>query len=88
MITLIEAIGYLAIAYGSHTALPVADAVDKFNDHFAVRVDAGKSCWDRVSGEAGVYGGPHEFELDLACNYRLKKVAREGVVYDWILERE
>ena len=88
MVTLLEAVGWWAIAWGSHTALPVADMVDRFNDRFAARVDNGRTCWDRVSGESGVYGGPHEFSLDLACNYRLKKVAKEGIVHEWVIERQ
>ena len=35
MVTLIEAVGYLAIALGSHTALPLADMVDRHNERFA-----------------------------------------------------
>ena len=85
---IIEGIGWIATAMMGFHSLPVADAVNEYNDHFAMEVDRGSSCWDRVSGFEGVYGGPHEFTLDLLCNYRLKKVAREGTVYDWILERQ
>jgi hypothetical protein len=87
MVTLIEAIGYLAIAFGAHTILPVADAVDKYNDRFAMRVDAGKSCWDRVSGKVGVYGGPHEFTMDAMCNYKLHKETVNKDVTVWKLKR-
>ena len=85
---IVEGIGWVAMAWASHTALPVSDMVDRYNDRFAVRVDSGKSCWDRVSGEVGVYGGPHEFTMDLACNYRLKKTVVKEDVTKWSLERQ
>ena len=82
-----EFLGWIAsVAMGAQT-LPVADALNDYNNHFAMEVDRGSSCFNRVSGFEGVYGGPHEFDMDLLCNWRLKKVAREGTVYDWILER-
>ena len=84
----IEFLGWLSAAWMGGTTLPVADAVNEYNDHFAMEVDRGSSCFNRVSGIEGQYGGPHEFDMDLLCNWRLKKVAREGVVYDWILERQ
>ena len=85
---IMEGLGWIAAAALGFHGTPVADQVNKFNDHFAMQVDAGKSCFDRVSGEAGVYGGPGEFTMDLLCNWRLKKVATEGTVYNWILERQ
>jgi len=87
MVTLIEAVGYLAIAWGSHTALPFADMVDRHNKRFARRVDSGHSCWDRIGGSAGEYGKPEDYSLDLACNYRLVKTTEEGTVTRWRLIR-
>lgn len=87
MVTIMEAIGYLAIAWTSHATLPVADAIDKFNNQFAISVDAGDSCWDRVSGQEGIYGGPHEFTLDATCNYKLHKETVTKDVTVWKLKR-
>lgn len=84
---IVEGIGWIAMAWASHTVLPVSDMVDRYNDRFAARVDAGKSCWDRVSGEVGVYGGPHEFTLDAACNYRIETYEEQGTVKKWRLIR-
>lgn len=84
---IIEGIGWIAMAALGVHGTPVADALNDYNNHFAMEVDRGSSCFNRVSGFEGVYGGPHEFDMDLLCNWRLKKVAREGTVYDWILER-
>jgi len=84
---IIEGIGWIATAALGLHGTPVADALNDYNNHFAMEVDRGNSCFNRVSGFEGVYGGPHEFDMDLLCNWRLKKVAREGTVYDWILER-
>ena len=84
---IIEGIGWIAMAALGVHGTPVADALNDYNNHFAMEVDRGNSCFNRVSGFEGVYGGPHEFDMDLLCNWRLKKVAREGTVYDWILER-
>ena len=87
MVTLIEAVGWFAIAWTSHTVIPISNAIDEWNNHFAVEVDSGNSCFDRVSGIEGHYGGPHEFSLDPLCNYRIKKAPVEGQRYEWILER-
>ena len=84
---IIEGIGWVATAVLGLHGTPVADALNDYNNHFAMEVDRGNSCFNRVSGFEGVYGGPQEFDMDLLCNWRLKKVAREGTVYDWILER-
>ena len=85
---IIEGIGWIATAMMGFHTLPVADALNKYNDHFAMEVDRGNSCWDRVSGFEGVYGGPHEFELDLVCNYKLKKVTETKDVTSWKLVRD
>jgi hypothetical protein len=85
MTPVIELVGWAALALMSHGA--ISGPVETFNNHFAKRVDAGRSCFDRVSGTEGVYGGPHEFTMDLACNYRLKRKAVQGTVYEWSLER-
>ena len=87
MVTLIEAVGYWAIAWGAHTALPLADMVDRHNERFAHRVDAGRSCFDRVGGTEGEYGSPEHYSLDLACNYRITKTTEEGTVTRWRLIR-
>jgi len=87
MVTLIEAIGYMAIAWGSHSALPLADAVDRYNNRFAHRVDAGRSCFDRIGGEVGSYGSPEDFDLDPLCNYRLETYEVEDTVTKWRLIR-
>ena len=84
---LIEFIGWIAAAYAGHTALPVADAVDHYNREFAIAVDAGDSCFNRVSGEYGIYGGPHEFDLDPLCNYRIETYEEPGTVTKWRLIR-
>ena len=83
----IEFLGWLSAAWMGTVTLPLADAINEYNNHFAMEVDRGSSCFDRVSGIEGYYGGPHECSMDLVCNYRLKKVAREATVYDWVLER-
>ena len=85
---IIEAIGWLALTFGSHSALPISPAIDKFNTEFARRVDAGKSCWDRVSGSEGHYGGPEEFSLDPLCNYRIESYETEDTVTRWRLIRD
>ena len=82
---LIEALGWIAAAWTGHTALPVSDAIDNYNRDFAISVDAGNSCWDRVSGDYGIYGGPDEFTLDPLCNYRLVSYEEPGTVKRWRL---
>ena len=84
---IVEGIGWLALAFGSHNLLPVSKAIDVYNNHFAMKVDRGNSCWDRVSGIEGHYGGPEEFSLDLLCNYRLESYTEEGPVKKWRLYR-
>ena len=84
---IVEGIGWLAMAWASHTALPVSDMIDRYNDRFAVRVDAGQGCFNRVSGDEGVYGGPHEFNLDPLCNYRIESYEEVGVQTKWRIIR-
>ena len=88
MVTLLEAIGYFAIAWSAHTTLPVADAVDRYNNRFARHVDAGDSCWDRVSGTVGEYGKPENYTLDATCNWKLERYTEEGTVTKWRLIRD
>ena len=84
---IMEFLGWFAsVAMGVHT-LPVADAINQYNDHFAMEVDRGESCFTRVSGFEGVYGGPHEFALDPLCNYRLESYEVEDTVKKWRLIR-
>lgn len=85
---IIEGIGWIATAMMGFHTLPVADALNEYNNHFAMEVDRGDSCWNRVSGFEGTYGGPHEFELDLVCNYKLKKVTETKDVTSWRLVRD
>lgn len=84
---IIEFIGWLAAAYTGTTALPVADAINHYNDRFAIRVDAGRSCFDRIGGEVGSYGSPSDFDLDPLCNYRLQTYQVEDTVTKWRLIR-
>jgi len=75
-------LGWLAAAYMGTYAIPAAQ-LDNFNTKFAVGVDAGDSCFDRVSGTPGTYGSPENYSLDLTCNYKLVK--SQGTV--WKLTR-
>ena len=84
---IIEAIGWLAAAYTGTVSLPVADAINHYNDRFAIRVDAGRSCFDRIGGEVGSYGSPNDFDLDPLCNYRLQTYEVEDTVTKWRLIR-
>jgi len=84
---IIEALGWVAVTFGSNMALQPGHMLENYNNHFAMEVDRGNSCWDRVSGIEGAYGGPHEFTMDLLCNWRLKRTPVEGTVYEWSLER-
>jgi len=84
---IIEGIGWIATAMMGFHSLPVAAALNHYNDQFAIAVDSGDSCWDRVSGTEGVYGGPHEFTLDAVCNYRIQHYTEEGTVSRWRLIR-
>ena len=84
----IEFLGWLAAAYMGHTALPVADAINDYNNHFAMEVDRGDSCFNRVSGIEGHYGGPEEFDLDPMCNYRIQTYEVEGTITQWQLIRK
>ena len=61
--------------------------LNTFNDQFAADVDAGKSCYDRVSGEVGSYGKPSDFSMDALCNYRLKSKDVPSTSRKWYLER-
>ena len=80
--TIAAALGWLAAAHISMLALP-AKHLEDFNTAFAVRVDAGESCWKRIAGEVGSYGatisapaGPkvlqetspaHNYTLSIPC---------------------
>ena len=86
--TIIEAIGWFAAAYASHTALPVADAINQYNHEFAIAVDRGDYCWDRVGGQIGVYGKPENYTLDATCNWKLEHYTEEGTVSRWRLIRD
>ena len=80
-------LGWLAMAYMGTLAIPAAQ-LTKFNHDFSVGVDAGDSCWDRVSGTPGMYGQPSDYSLDLLCNYRLKSEVVNKDVKVWKLTRD
>ena len=84
---IIEAIGWLAAAYTGAVALPVAGAINQYNNRFAIRVDAGRSCYNRIGGEVGSYGSPSDFDLDPTCNYRVETYQVEDTVTKWRLIR-
>ena len=84
---IIEALGWIAATWMGFTALPVANSLNDYNNHFAMEVDRGSSCFSRVSGIEGHYGGPEEFELDALCNYRLQTYEVEDTVTKWRLIR-
>ena len=48
--------------------------LNTFNEMFAHRVDSGRSCFTRIAGEPGSYGGPTNYDLDPACNWRVVSV--------------
>ena len=79
-------IGWLAAAYMGTLALPAAQ-LTKFNHDFAVSVDAGDSCWDRVAGTPGMYGSPENYSLDIVCNYKLTHETVNKDVKVWRLGR-
>ncbi len=79
-------LGWLFAASIGSMAIP-GDKLDAMNDAFAKGVDSNKSCWDRVSGTPGEYGGPHNYSLDPLCNYRLKHVTKEGTYKSWTFTR-
>ena len=76
--TIAAALGWLASAHIAMLALP-GQKLDDFNTAFAVKVDAGESCWARISGEPGSYGATssvaesapaHNYSYNLICAYR------------------
>ena len=71
-------LGWLTAAYMGVLALP-SEHLTNMNTQFAIGVDAGDSCFDRVGGTPGTYGSPEHYSLDLLCNYRLVK--EQGTVY-------
>jgi hypothetical protein len=81
----IEFIGALAGAYMSATVW--SHPLNNLNEAFAHRVDRGRSCFTRVAGEPGSYGKPSNYDLDLICNWRLKKVTKTGPYDSWELTR-
>jgi len=52
--------------------------LNTFNEAFAHRVDAGRSCFTRVAGEPGTYGVPSNYDLDPLCNWRVVTVTETG----------
>ena len=84
---IVEALGWIVITFGSNMALGPGHVLEGVNEAFARGVDSGDSCWDRVAGEEGSYGGPENYTLDLICNYRLKKETVTKDVTSWSLTR-
>ena len=70
--TIAEALGFIAITFGSGTALQIGNGVNEYNANFAASVDADKSCWERIAGEEGSYGGPENYSLNIFCQYKLR----------------
>ena len=64
--TIAAALGWLASAHISMLALP-AKHLEDFNTAFAVRVDAGESCWKRIAGDPGSYGAYDNYTLSIPC---------------------
>ena len=69
------------------SAVAANQPLNTFNDQFAMDVDSGDSCWDRVGGEVGSYGKPSDFGMDALCNYRLKSKDVPSTSRKWYLER-
>ena len=69
------------------SAVAANQPLNTFNNQFAMDVDAGKSCFDRVSGKVGSYGKPSDFSMDALCNYRLKSKDVPSTSRKWYLER-
>ena len=69
------------------SAVAANQPLNTFNDQFAMDVDAGKSCFDRVGGIEGSYGKPSDFSMDALCNYRLKSKDVPSTSRKWYLER-
>ena len=69
------------------SAVAANQPLNTFNDQFAMSVDSGDSCWDRVAGEVGSYGKPSDFSMDALCNYRLKSKDVPSTSRKWYLER-
>lgn len=84
---IVEALGWIAITFGSNMALKPGHMLEDFNNHWAIEVDRGESCWTRVSGIEGAYGSPEDFTLDLLCNYRLHKETVTKDVSTWTIKR-
>ena len=68
----LEFIGALAGAYMSATV--GSHPLNNLNEAFAHRVDRGRSCFTRIAGEPGSYGGPTNYDLDPLCNWRVVSV--------------
>ena len=84
---IIEALGWLAVTILPFNLANLSHPVDEYNTNFAATVDSGHSCFDRVGGEVGTYGGPGDYSLDLLCNYRLQSYQMEGPITKWRLIR-
>jgi len=68
----------IAFFLGAEIAMPGRN-LDVANQSWAIGVDSGDSCWDRIGGEPETYVTPHHFSLDPTCNYKIA---------DWRLVRK
>ena len=79
---------FICLCFCAHSQQSIALRFN-FNDQFVADVDAGNSCFNRVAGEVGSYGSPHNFSMDYTCNYRLFKepVPMDQPRYEWKIKR-
>jgi hypothetical protein len=71
-----EFVTAIVVAYAGAAAIP-GQMLDQVNTEFAKRVDAVESCFYRTGGDIGSYGSPHDYSLDLLCNYRMVKTTTD-----------
>ena len=69
------------------SALAANQPLNTFNNQFAMDVDAGNSCFDRVAGEVGSYGKPSDFSMDYMCNYRIHMEEVPSTSTKWKIKR-
>ena len=69
----------IAFFLGGFEIVMPGRSLDLANQQWAIGVDSGDSCWDRIGGQPGTYITPHHFSLDPTCNYKIA---------DWRLVRK
>jgi hypothetical protein len=69
------------------SAVAANQPLNTFNDQFAMDVDSGNSCFDRVSGDVGSYGKPSDFSMDYMCNYRIHMEEVPSTSTKWKIKR-